>query len=387
MAFQTEIKVDELHTRLTELAAKQDNSPNSELSRSPPPESTRITPPPTSHPFELQISSFHRLVEDGCRPVCSIQELLHILDEPQTSYKAVLSWLSDDPDSDDFLGGIKTVFSTQFDRWWNFRKSQWENRGLEDSEGVSAYLKACRRQYEVIDDFKATISAPSFDETNRRLWQFMAPSRQLPSGQAFSAYGDAVQIRLASHRFARPLHLKENPQQQSAWTNWLEYLNYEQWHLERLNAAVESRALRYDQSWKRLLTATEWDSNHAPKSSVTSGSLPTRQGCPGAETDNRGKELRAAQADRDALKKMVDDFVRETTPYTHFQRAACYQRHRVEWIVREAHLMENEMSQSSKMAKNDTKVDTDESKKRRCDDHDDDDDEEITPESQSKRAK
>ena len=56
----------------------------------------------------------------------------------------------------------------------------------------------------------------------------MPAFRQLPDGQSFSAYKDAVQIRLAPHHhFSRRLQLKKNPHQQDVWTNWLEYLSYE----------------------------------------------------------------------------------------------------------------------------------------------------------------
>lgn len=373
-----ELKIDELLTRLTNVADKQDGSPDLEPSR-PPAESIESTSPPiTVH--DLEISSYHELIEDGGRPACSIQELSHILAEPITRYKAVLPWLSDDPGSEIGAGEIKTVFSRQFTRWWGFHKSKWGNRGFDDSEGLSAFLEASRRRYEGMGA-KAMVSAPSFDETIQRQWQRISASRQLPDGQAFSAYRDAVQIRLASHHFTQPLQLKKNIHQQTVWTNWLEYLSYEQWCLEMLTATVESLEQQYHQSWRRLLRTMEPNSNNAVSSSAASNSTQTRQRRPGAKIVNLAKELETAQAARDASNKIIYDFIGETKPYTHAQTAACYQRHRVDWAIKEARLMETEMSQQSKMTKNNTKIDTNESKKRRRDD------DEISPKSQPKRIK
>ena len=266
-------------------------------------------------------------------------------------------------------------------RWWSFRKSQWSNRGFGDSEeGLSAFLEASRRRYERMGA-KAMVSAPSFDETIRRQWQRMPASLQQPDVQAFSAYRDVVKIRLAAHHFTQPLQLKRNPHQQTVWANWLEYLSYEQWCLEMLTATVESLEQQYHQSWTRLLRAMELNSNNAASSSAASGSTQSRQRRPGAKTVNLAKELEAAQAARDASNKTIYEFIRETKPYTLVQTAAYYQRHRVDWVIKEARLIETEMFQESKMTKNNTKVATNQSKKRRRDD------DEIPLNSQRKRTK
>lgn len=112
-----------------------------------------------------ETSSHHELIKDGGRPACSIQELSHILAEPRVRYKAILSWLSGDPDSEIGAGEMKTVFSRQFTRWWDFRKSQWVNRGIGDGEEeFSAFFEASRRRYEGMGG-QAMVSAPSFEET------------------------------------------------------------------------------------------------------------------------------------------------------------------------------------------------------------------------------
>lgn len=266
-------------------------------------------------------------------------------------------------------------------RWWGFRKSQWSNRGFGDSEeGLSAFLEASRRRYERMGA-KAMVSAPSFDETIRRQWQRMPASLQQPDDQAFSTYRDVVKIRLAAHHFTQPLQLKKNLHQQTLWTNWLEYLSYEQWCLEMLTATVESLEQQYHQSWTRLLRAMELNSNNAASSSAASGFTQTRKCRPGVGAVNLAKELEAAQAARDVSNKTIYEFIRETKPYTHVQTAAYYQRHRVDWVVKEARLIETKIFQQRKMTKNNTKVATNQSKKRRRDD------DEIPPKSQRKRTK
>lgn len=97
--------------------------------------------------------------------------------------------------------------------------------------------------------------------------------------------------------------------------------------------------------------------------------------------------VEATQAELDASKNnSIHDSKRETKLHKRKQAAAFYQMHRVEWVIREAHLMEAEMSQQRGTAKRNIKDDsTRESKKRRRDDE-----EEVVPiesQSQSKRAR
>lgn len=63
------------------------------------------------------------------------------------------------------------------------------------------------------------VSDSSFEETIRRQWQQKPTSRQLPDGQGFPTYSEAVKRRLTPHQFTRPLQLKKNPRQQTKWTN------------------------------------------------------------------------------------------------------------------------------------------------------------------------
>lgn len=204
------LDVDGLFTRLRNLTDRQDDPPSLLEPRSSPTESAESTPPPTSFHM-LEVLNREELIKDGGRAACSTQELSDILVEPTTRSKAILPWLTDDSDPESRIGEIKTVFSRQLAQWWNFRKSQWSNRGLDDSEyGFSTYLEAHRRMYEGIGAHKM-VSAPSFNETVRRLWQHMPASRQIPDGQSFSVYKNAVQTRLTPHHFTRRPRLMKNP--------------------------------------------------------------------------------------------------------------------------------------------------------------------------------
>ena len=161
------LRTDDLYARLEKVASRQDGSPDPEPSPSPS-ESIASTQPPATFQ-EVEVSCRQELIQSGGRPVCSIQELFHILAAPTVGYEAVLSWLSDDPDSVNRIGELKTVFTRQFSRWWEFRKSQWDSRGLGDSEaGLSAFLEAEKRKHLAIGD-KRWVSNPSFDETMRQL--------------------------------------------------------------------------------------------------------------------------------------------------------------------------------------------------------------------------
>lgn len=377
------VDVDELFTRLTGLADRRDDSSSPEPRRWPD-ESAESTPPPISFHID-EVSNRDGLIEAGGRPVCSAQELWHILAEPTTRHTAILSWLSDGPDTETGAGELKTVFSRQLAQWWIFRKSQWSNRGLDDDKkGLSAFLAVNRRKNERMGAY-AMVSAPSFNETLQNQWQRMPAPRQLPDGQPFSVYKDAVQTRLRPYHFTRRLQLKKNPHQQDVWTDWLEYLNFEKWYLELLTAAAESLNQQFLKSWE-LLSVKESNNNITSGSGRSMTSAFTQvQRLPSVKAVDHIKKLKAIQAERDASNSTIRDFIRDTKPYKRAQAAAYYQRHRVEWVVREARLMETEMSQQGRTAESNSKDDsTRESRKRR---RDDEEEKEIPPESQSKRAK
>ncbi|KAF1994017.1 hypothetical protein P154DRAFT_448666, partial [Amniculicola lignicola CBS 123094] len=362
------IDMDALLARLTSIEGGQDSSPGLGCLRSPPEtsESSRSTvPPDPDEEYLYEDLSYHELIQDGGRPVCPIEVLLHILTEPAASYEPVLPWLSDPDSASRKWGEIQTVFSRQLDRWWDFRKWQWDNRGTADGDGgFSAFLAAERRMCE---RRRIEVSDSSYEEIARRMWQWKPELRLLSDDQGFPAYKEAVKRRLALHNFNQPLQLMKDPRKQTEWTTWLEYLNFEQWWLERHVAAAEARERQYHQAWKRLLNAAL-------------GSSRIRQR--GENTVALGKQLAAAQVDLDTAMKAINGFIRDTEPYRDAEITIYHQKNRVQWILKEARVIEAEVSQQRGTAKNNSKLDAGESKKRRRSD-----DDVIPSESWSKRTR
>ena len=380
------LKIDDLLTRLTSVAGEQDGSRKRRFSRPPAEsfESTEATPSPITV-ADAEASSYHELIKSGGRPVCSIEDLSYLLTDPTAGYNTLSPWLHDHPDSKNEDGEIKTVFTRQFTRWWDFRKSQWDNRGRNDvNDGFPAFLEACRSKYDAMGAHKMT-SSPSFEATMRRQWQHKLPSRQFegPGSKAFPLYRDAVKRRLARHNFTRPLQLKKDPRQQTEWTNWLEYVGYEQWWLERRTAVAESLEEQTHEAWKKLLQARRplsraTNGSHGIYATVRSAQTSQiRQGYPGGKTVHLGEEL-------ETTGKIIDDFIQETARYRRAFTAAYYQRLRVKWTVKEARLMETEISQQRKTAKRSTTIDVKDNKRRRVDDGEEED---KIPEPWSKRTR
>ena len=388
---------------MTSIEGARDGSPELGHLRSPPEtsESSRSTvPPDPDEEYLSEASNYHELIQDGGRPVCLIEVLSHILNEPAASHEPILPWLSD-PDSASRNGEMRTVFSRQLDRWWDFRKWQWDNRGTADGDrGFSTFLGAHRRRYERMridpDEMQSNMPHVPFEEIIRRQWQWKPELRLLSKGQGFPAYREAVKRRLAPHNFKRPLQLMKDPRKQTEWTTWLEYLNFEQWWLERHVAATETREQQYHQAWKRLLNAVRPSPKggielHSTKDSLNLnvataaealGSSRTRQRGENTKTVALGKQLAAAQADLDTAMKAIDGFIRDTEPYRDAQMTIRYQKNRVQWILKEASVIEAEASHQRGTAKNNSKSEPGESKKRRRSD-----DDVIPSESWSKRTR
>jgi hypothetical protein len=88
-----------------------------------PSEST--VPPDPDEEYLHEDLSYHELIQDGGRPVCAMEDLLHILHEPAASHDR--PWLSD-PDSTNQNGQLKP-----------------ELRLLSNDHGFPAYRKAVKR--------------------------------------------------------------------------------------------------------------------------------------------------------------------------------------------------------------------------------------------------
>ncbi|KAM3514872.1 hypothetical protein MY11210_001477 [Beauveria gryllotalpidicola] len=355
-------QVDELHERLANLADQLHDSTAFEPRRLPT-QSPKTPPVVPGRSFEN--ACYHGLIEDGGRPVCSIQELHTIAAEPATRYRSIISWLTDEPDTVTGANEIRSVFSRQFRQWWFFRKSQWINRGLDETdEEVSAYIESYRRR-AVDSGNELWTCQPIFNDIERRMWQDIPEARQLPDGQPFSAYRAAVESRLEPYSFTRRLQLRKNPHQQDAWTNWLEYLNFEKWFLEQWTATADSLESQFLNSW-RLLASRDAD-------------ITARQRHPNAKA---GRPDRATKADQDVSETAIRNFIQQTERYKRARAAVYYQRHRVKWAVREARLLESEIAKEAKAAERCRLEKRSETRKRRRQEND-----QVNPESQLKKPK
>ncbi|KAI0449792.1 hypothetical protein F5B21DRAFT_493332 [Xylaria acuta] len=372
------LEVDELFTRLRSLADadEQDRSPsrNRSLSLSSVSSASTISTSPTGNEHgrwrNKQDLTHRELIADGGRPVCSVEHLSYLISTPTADPEAVAPWLSDYPDSERGKGDLYGVLAEQFRRWWAFRKSQWANRGLGDSEeGADAFIKAQKRIYEgeVAGIVCSNQFYHSMEQSFRTEWERMPIQRQLPD-QGFPAYSAAVKRRLALYRFARPIQLKKDPRQQTEWTDWLEYLSYEQWRLEELSAVVQPSVKKHHQAVDKLVELVEktrkrylgkWPVTHAG---------PT-------------KEPTYVRVSLDTTNMMIYDLVRETSRYTLAEKAARFYKHRVDWIVQEARVMEAEMAQDDIQQEEMSRSNA--SKKRQRIDED----KEIPLEKQLKRSK
>ena len=167
----------------------------------------------------------------------------------------------------------------------------------------------------------------------------------------FSASHKALKIRLSPYDFTPTLQLRKDPQKQTAWTDWLEYLSFELRCLETFTLTAESLEMEYHQSMRRLLEAKQPNGINAMSNPAASANTQARQRRHSGKDICMAKELAVARANRNASQKLFDDFVRETEPYRQARKAAFYQRHRVAWVIEEARVVEAEMSLQSSSAK------------------------------------
>ncbi|KAI1121073.1 hypothetical protein F5Y10DRAFT_257118 [Nemania abortiva] len=348
------LEINELHARLANLAdADADTNGDgflssyrrlSQSSDGDSDSSGRTRSATGNEPRQLQESAYRMLLEDGGRPICSLEHWSHLLTDPTPSYEAVLPWLTDNPDSKEGQRCLERIFTRQISRWCHFRKAQWDNRGIGDSdEGTEAYLEFCRRRYQAYGRRGRPTITPFLEGELRRAWQGLSIDQDLESmdrrlqpedpqlrrerqsaNRGFRAHIVAVKRHIAPYNFGRPIQLKRNPRQQTRWTEWLEYLSYEKWWLEELTAFVEPLEKQYGQAVKRLIKLV----GDRPVVMLYSAD-----------------DLKAAQEALYSADTMLNDFHSKTVPFLDIQKEVCFHRSLVEWVVKEARLMEAEMRQ------------------------------------------
>ncbi|OAA60684.1 hypothetical protein ISF_05723 [Cordyceps fumosorosea ARSEF 2679] len=189
--------------------------------------------------------AYHRLVDDGGRPLYSIDDLPQVLDNPN-AYKERLRPYWGHPRTQ-FYESVNNIFQIQLARWREFRNWQLDNRGLNDPEDAfEVFVQEQRELLEkwgYLEKLAESDSDPSYFKKSwaqcqrKRRWQ---RRHQLePDCDGFDDYKMAFEARLTRHGHLLPnLQLKENPRQQGTLTTWAEYLCFEYWwydyYLERL---------------------------------------------------------------------------------------------------------------------------------------------------------
>lgn len=297
-----------------------------------------------------EAASHRGLVRDGARPVCSIDEMAQIRAAPLARYKDVLPWLTREPDSEAEQGPreLTSLFEIQWNQWWCFRKSQWDSRGLADSEaGERAFVEADKSR--AIDAGEVRQAArPDFKECSHFSWRSMPWQKLRPiKDETFATHSNAAKNRIAPYQFKKPMQLKKDPQKQTVWTNWLEYLNYELRWLESWTTAADALESKYQESTQKLRAALLPEGDDGVDGAV-SGPSASQQDFPAASKNSERMELAAARVRLNASQDAIRSFLRKTDKYTTRRSRAFYQAHRVKWVVKEARLMEVEMAQQNR---------------------------------------
>lgn len=348
------LAVDDLHARLQKVADARVGSPD--LTRPSLSFKSNATEPESAlqEGALLREAACHRgLVSDGARPIYSVEEMAQIRAAPLERYKDVLAWLTEEPDfeSEDGPMALSGILQEQWDRWWCFRKSQWISRGLGDSEaGERAFCEADKSR--AIEGEVRWASSPRFNNFSQTRWRLFMPRERLrPLGDdTFATYSNDVRIRVAPYLFKKPMQLKKDPQKQTAWTNWLEYLSYELRSLESWTAAADALESRYQRSTKKLGDALPSVALEIERFLYGSAFGPPdlQQGFPPASEDSEQTDPTATRLRLNASQDAIRSFLEKTEKYTERRRRAFYQGRRVKWIVKEARLMEVEMAQQSR---------------------------------------
>lgn len=336
-------------------------------------QSPTCTPPPDASE-DIETLCYEELIKNGGRPVVPIEVLLQASTEPKRRCEKVLPWL-DDPESENRDGGMPMVFSRQLERWWEFRKWQSDNRstaGIDD--GFSIFLEAQKRRYTLTGSHALT-SDPTFEQTLKRQWAMKLKLREVPGNIGFPAYREAVKRRLASHNFTRSFQLEDDPRQQTNWATWVEYLNFEYWQSDRHAASLKASESRYHNAWdslQRLDTQQPYALGRVVLSCSTDSS---------PESQSFKQQLVTPQAELEALRKKIGEFIRETRPYRQAEEAARRQNILTQWVLEQVHLIETEATQKRTTVTKDQGTVVPSKKRGRADDKG------IPVEPQSKRAR
>lgn len=198
---------------------------------------------------------YNDLVKDGGRPLYPISLWDQISRNPEEYHQLLLPWQThpnnNPPEWD--------IFREQLARWEDFRRWQYDNRKIDDYDGLSAYIEWEKRDYEREGTSWQKIWRGQTEEIYiKRLeekWAQRTVYREVHGDYGFPEYVKAVKQRLAQHNFTRPVQLQEDPRQQDKLTTWIEYLNYEYWWFDKYTRRLNRLEAHFDKSWKELVNS------------------------------------------------------------------------------------------------------------------------------------
>lgn len=114
--------------------------------------------------------------------------------------------------------------------------------------------------------------------------------------------------------------------QQDIWTNWLEYLNFEKWHLRRLTSKATTLEPQFVKSWELLAGLKPQPPVWRPSEDNPRQIVPIWE----SEAD-QPKQLPPDKA--------IREFIRATKKYKNTLSAIRFQNLRVEWVIAQAHIL------------------------------------------------
>ncbi|KAG5975113.1 hypothetical protein E4U55_007854 [Claviceps digitariae] len=382
---------DKLNSLLLDVARKQDSFPQDGTCTSERDTfSTRVRPV-----YWQDLQTYNDLVNDGGRPLCSIDLLESVLRDPYRYDEMLKPYTGqresfDASDLDDF--DHYDAIPRQWHRWKNFRKWQLDNRGIDDKvqfeeDTFRAIVEELKRDCLdlgkttefVVDPVKVKKPGGEWHLIQRnRSWQ-RQHQRELGC-EDFSDYEKALTARLARHGFTQPFRLEKDPKQQDQLTTWIEYLGFEYWWLDRYVASAASAEQKYYKAWEEqrklglfkdddtpeLIRTKIWRAPLEAEEARTieafekvffevekldedlrkdynRGSSSEKQRIKVAEEAR--KRMSAAQEVKDVFLKRwdrINKFFSQTEYYDTAKETVVYQKNLVQWAVKQVQAIENE---------------------------------------------
>jgi hypothetical protein len=173
---------------------------------------------------ENEKACFEELIELELPPVTSFEAIGNLGFRCVSPYDAELPW----HESGENLNGFEhlTVFKKQLESWWRFRKSQWHYRNISDEPGIVAFIESQRR-VDTLSKGNIDPKGCGYERNLRKSWIAMDGFPRIADDDDFTKRKYFTKDDVSRHEFQHGMDLKEDPRQQTAWDNWLEYLSYE----------------------------------------------------------------------------------------------------------------------------------------------------------------